>query len=269
MKRSIVTLGAVAAMTTAFWNQPVYRRYRLRSPHIKAGLKIIFLSDLHNSLYGKEQSRLVAMIDKAAPDLIFFGGDMADEKSDPWPVEALLKRLTGRYPMYYISGNHEYWMADTEGIHQMFRDYGVRVLLNETTRIETPYGQISLVGIEDGDSDLNTGYRTFTVKALEDAYRPEAMVGYKVLMAHRPDLIDLYRRHDFDLILSGHAHGGQARIPGILNGLYAPNQGFFPKYAGGHHALEKGDFIISRGLSFRAKMPRIFNPPEVVVITFG
>lgn len=268
MNKTLTTTGVALLLGAALWNQPIYRRYKLRNSHINEGLKILFLSDLHNTLYGEKQQRLVSMIDKEKPDLIFFGGDIADEKSPYWPVETLLQRLENRYPMYYITGNHEYWMDNTEAIHQMFRDYGVRVLMNETVQIDTEYGKLSVVGLVDPDSELNTGYRTFVAKVLAETYKPSKMDGCKVLLSHRPDFIDLYGTYDFDLILSGHAHGGQVRLPGILNGLYAPNQGFFPKYAGGHHRLGTTDFIISRGLSFKPKLPRIFNPPELVVIEF-
>ena len=89
---------------------------------------------------------------------------------------------------------------------------------------------------------------------------------YKVLLAHRPELIEVYKQGDFDLVLSGHTHGGQVRIPFILNGLYAPNQGWFPPYAGGMYDHGSLIHIVSRGVSFNPLLPRIFNPPEVVVI---
>jgi len=98
-------------------------------------------------------------------------------------------------------------------------------------------------------------------------YEPELMKGYKILLSHRPEHIHTYMNYDFDLILSGHSHGGQIRIPWLLNGLYCPNQGFLPKYAGGHYRIDATDFIVSRGLSFRKTLPRVMNPPEVVVIT--
>ena len=90
--------------------------------------------------------------------------------------------------------------------------------------------------------------------------------GYRILLAHRPEAIDEYRQMDFDLILSGHAHGGQWRIPGWINGVYAPGQGFFPRYAGGVYPLDDLVMIVSRGLSNNTWVPRIFNPPELVMI---
>ena len=89
---------------------------------------------------------------------------------------------------------------------------------------------------------------------------------FKILVAHRPELIELYKKYPFDLVVSGHAHGGQVRIPFLLNGLFAPNQGLFPKYAGGAYIHENLTHIVSRGLSFSPKLPRVFNPPEIVVV---
>ena len=90
--------------------------------------------------------------------------------------------------------------------------------------------------------------------------------GYRILLAHRPERFRTYQRFGFDLVLSGHSHGGQVRIPFILNGLYAPDQGWFPKYAGGVYRHGNMTHVVSRGLSYNEKLPRIFNPPEVVVI---
>ena len=268
MNKSIITAAAATMMTAAFWNQPVYRRYTVDSNKQVDGLKIVFISDLHNSSYGEGQKKLFKMIENEKPDLLFFGGDICDEKSHHSPVEILLKALEGKYPMYYVSGNHEYWMKNTSKVLQMFRDHGVRVLMDESVVIETAKGCISLLGLKDPENDLKIADRDVLARSLEASYDAHEMTGYKILLSHRPEHIKLYQTYDFDLILSGHAHGGQMRLPFLLNGLYAPNQGFFPKYAGGHHHLDGTDFIISRGLSFRAKLPRIMNPPELVVITF-
>jgi predicted MPP superfamily phosphohydrolase len=89
---------------------------------------------------------------------------------------------------------------------------------------------------------------------------------YKILIAHRPEMIENYKKYSFDLVLSGHTHGGQVRIPLIINGLYAPGQGVFPKYAGGIYTHGNLTHVISRGLSVNPRLPRIFNPPELVII---
>lgn len=89
---------------------------------------------------------------------------------------------------------------------------------------------------------------------------------FTVLLAHRPELLAKYAQFPLDLVVSGHAHGGQVRIPGVLNGLYAPNQGWFPKLAGGAYTQDGTTLIVSRGLAVRTRLPRIFNRPEVVLV---
>ncbi len=88
-----------------------------------------------------------------------------------------------------------------------------------------------------------------------------------MLLVHRPENYADYRKYAFDLVLCGHAHGGQWRIPGILNGLYAPSQGLFPKYAGGYYNEESVPMIVSRGLARESTIvPRFYNPPELVIV---
>ena len=104
--------------------------------------------------------------------------------------------------------------------------------------------------------------------SMEKAFRElDGISLYKILIAHRPENIETYKKYSFDLVLSGHTHGGQIRIPGIVNGLYAPNQGIFPKYAGGFYIHGHLTHIISRGLSKKFMLPRPGNPPELVIIT--
>lgn len=272
MKKKAMIIGGLitlAGFSAAVWNQPVYRCYDIDTKGRLSGLTAVVLTDLHNASYGKDSEKLLKMIKEASPDLIFMVGDMADEKSPEAPVVTFMDKLEGLCPIYYVTGNHEYWMDDTEEVHQMFRDHGVRVLINETVPVYTDYGTISLMGVDDPDSRLDISDRKAMTEFLESTYEPMKMTDYRLLLSHRPEFIDLYMTYKFDLILSGHAHGGQMRIPWLMNGLYSPNQGLFPKYAGGHYRMEDGrDFIVSRGLSFRRKLPRIFNPPEVVVIEF-
>ena len=266
MKRLISSIALLGAAMAVFWNRPTHRWYQIDSKGKVDGLRIVFLSDLHNSVYGKEQSKLIEMIHHAAPDVILFGGDIADERSTADGTVTLMEGIQGLCPMYYIPGNHEYWMKNTDEIFDMFRDYGVTVLLNDTVQIETDKGKLSMLGLKDPDSEMRHSYRKTMRRWLKESYKSEEMTNYRVLLSHRPDFIKSYLDYDFDLILSGHAHGGQVRIPGILNGLYAPNQGFFPKYAGGRYEFDETTFIVSRGLSYKKILPRVMNPPEMVVI---
>ena len=105
------------------------------------------------------------------------------------------------------------------------------------------------------------------VKQLEQLEKNRDKAAYSILLSHRPEYYETYKKYGYDLVLSGHAHGGQWRIPGILNGLYAPHQGLFPDYAGGAYDYPGGTLVVSRGLDrWGIKLPRIFNRPELVII---
>lgn len=124
-----------------------------------------------------------------------------------------------------------------------------------------------VAGVDDPDRKDYEDENYSQKASIQKAFAPlQEIAGYKILMAHRPELIETYLPFGFDLVVSGHSHGGQVRIPFLVNGLWAPDQGGFPKYAGGMYTHDKLTHIVSRGISFNPKLPRIFNPPEIVVI---
>lgn len=127
--------------------------------------------------------------------------------------------------------------------------------------------KLNICGISDPDCLRYTELNYSIPNQLKDAAVASENGNYSILLAHRPELINTYLHYDFDLILSGHAHGGQWRLPGIINGLFAPNQGFFPRYAGGQYKFDNSSMIVSRGLAREStRIPRIFNRPELVMI---
>ncbi len=252
---------------TVFWQEMMdhslnIRRYRIRSPKLVRGIRAVFLSDLHGSCYGERQKELLGCVDKVCPDVVFFGGDMADEIVPQENTDVLMKALGSRYSCYYVTGNHEFRKQRVREIKARFRSYGVHVLEGSFERIVLNGNRICICGVDDAVAGK---------KLLEEQLgRLKAVCGfrdYTVLLAHRPELIGRYLEAPYDLILSGHAHGGQWRIPGKLNGLFAPHQGLFPKYAGGMYRFGTARMVVGRGLTCeRPKIPRIFNPPEVVVL---
>ena len=245
------------------------RSYTISSPLIKDNteIRVVLISDLHSTIYGKNQEPLIRKIKKQNPDLIVLSGDIFDDDVPDTGTEMILSSVTSLAPVYYVTGNHEYWTWDIQRIKNTLKAYNVRVLSDEYVRINLGDNEIILAGIEDPHKKQygNPGYDQPGVMA--NTFRSlDEIAMYKILAAHRPENIDLYRRYSFDLVLSGHTHGGQARIPFLLNGLYAPNQGFFPKYAGGKYDFKDSTLIVSRGLSINPKLPRVFNPPEVVLV---
>jgi predicted MPP superfamily phosphohydrolase len=239
----------------------------VEAPLVKESvIKIVLISDLHSTIHGKDQSSLINKIIQQNPDLIVLVGDIFDNIDPMTGTQLLLSGISGIAPIYYVFGNHECWSDNIQGFKDELELYGVTILSDEYVRIEINGNEIILAGIEDPEKKFyDASYNQDRV--MEERFRElDEVSAYKILLAHRPERIAYYQNFSFDLILSGHTHGGQIRIPLIMNGLYAPNQGFFPKYGGGLYKHEKLVHIISRGLSINPKLPRIFNPPELVVI---
>lgn len=267
LSKIMLVAGFFKAMT---WHQPVYKKYKLEGKGYLKTIKIVFLSDLHNSIYGTHQSKLIKMIDQVKPDIVIAGGDMSDEKTLMSGSIELFEELCDKYPIYYVSGNHEHWMDKSDEIFNVFEELGMQRLENEAIQLTINNESVTLIGVNDPDSRLNYRAKDLLKSEIDEAMGDVTEEGYRILVSHRPEHIGLYKDYELDLVLSGHAHGGQVRIPRLLNGLYAPNQGFFPKYAGGYyHVNDQLDFVVGRGLSHKRKLPRIFNPPEVVVIEFN
>ena len=165
-----------------------------------------------------------------------------------------------------MTGNHEYWSHDFGSILQLFRSYGIIILNGSYNTVEINGQRLNICGITDPDAAIytDTANTQTQLEALKHAHDNGL---YTILLAHRPEKIETYLSYGFDLVLSGHAHGGQWRLPGLINGLYAPHQGFFPKYAGGEYRFDNTIMIVSRGLAREStRVPRIFNRPELVII---
>ena len=230
-------------------------RYTLVSRKVSKKVRIVQISDLHSCSYGKDMKNLINAVDAAEPDIIVLTGDIFDNRTDNKNSDTLLKAIAKKYPCYYVSGNHEYWGNMWDTLSRRAESLGITVLQGENVDIDG----ITICGAS-AKSDIGDSVKVCADNADTDSFN--------VLLAHFPENIDFYRSFGkFDLVLSGHAHGGQWRLPPFINGLYAPGQGFFPKYAGGRYDFDDTTFIVSRGLSRTMEhFPRIFNNPELVVI---
>ncbi|MCI8820991.1 MAG: metallophosphoesterase [Lachnospiraceae bacterium] len=254
----------------------VVRYYTEETGRVTGPVRLAVLTDLHSTFYGKEQEELVRTLEEQRPDAVLLVGDIADDQVPHRGTEVLLAAIGNQYPCFYVTGNHEYWSGEEEEIKKLIASYGAEVLEGESRLLTTAGQEIWICGVDDPD-----GY------GQRHRYDPEAMAEwenqlmrcrlaldgehYAVLMTHRPELVSYYTHTEedelpgFDLVTAGHAHGGQVRIPGILNGLLAPNQGWFPGYAGGRYVLGDTVMIVSRGLC-RNLLPRVFNRPELVIV---
>jgi len=242
------------------------RRYEIPAKSLNKPLRIVLLADHHSSPYGNKQVRLLEEIHATEPDLILLAGDMVDDKR-PYVRTTQLYQGLRNYPVYYVIGNHECRRTDMAAMKALAESYGITVLTDETMTAEINGIPLLFGGIDDLEK---TWHRepTFDHNAvMERVFAPvKSAPGYGILIAHRPELIKTYTRYGFDLVVSGHAHGGQVRIPGLLNGLFSPGQGLFPRWAGGVYRHGSTTHVVSRGLSKTIFPPRIFNRPEIVVI---
>ncbi len=247
----------------------VIRRYEVEAEQITAPVRLAVLTDFHGCDYGPDGKELVDVVVQEAPDAILLVGDMFSADGDVTEELRMFAALAEIAPTYYVTGNHEFWELDVPALLPKIAATGVTVLTDAGVVVELNGQRISLCGIHDQSAIHYLGADK-TIKRVRDAVSQADGEAYTILLTHRPELAWVYETSKcVDLIFAGHAHGGQVRIPGLLNGLYAPDQGWFPEYAGGQYALEGMTMIVSRGLSaqWQRSIPRVFNPPEILLVT--
>ena len=243
----------------------ILRTYTVASPKLTVEVRLAVVTDFHSS---DNADDVVAMVASCAPDAVLLVGDMFDDDIANRPTErtlSLMRQLSAQYPCYYVSGNHEAWTGEMDALYQQTEEAGVTVLRMSSGVLTVRGQRIALCGIPDPYEMVFSGAPD-TEEQLRQALEDVDSADFTVLLAHRPELLTKYAQFPLDLVVSGHAHGGQVRIPGVLNGLYAPNQGWFPKLAGGAYTQGGTTLIVSRGLAVRTRLPRIFNRPEVVLV---
>lgn len=255
----------VALALIALDERLILRTYTVVSPKLTAEVRLAVVTDFHSS---DNADDVAAMTASCAPDAVLMLGDMFDDDTANRPTErtlSLMRQLSAQYPCYYVSGNHEAWTGEMDALYQQTEEAGVTVLRMSSGVLTVRGQRIALCGIPDPYEMVFSGAPD-TEEQLRQALEDVDSADFTVLLAHRPELLAKYAQFPLDLVVSGHAHGGQVRIPGVLNGLYAPNQGWFPKLAGGAYTQDGTTLIVSRGLAVRTRLPRIFNRPEVVLV---
>lgn len=259
-------LAILVALTLIALNERlILRTYTVVSPKLTAEVRLAVVTDFHSS---DNADDVVAMVASCAPDAVLMVGDMFDDDTANRPTErtlSLMRQLSALYPCYYVSGNHEAWTGEMDELYQQTEEAGVTVLRMSSGVLTVRGQRIALCGIPDPYEMVFSGAPD-TEEQIRQAMENVDSADFTVLLAHRPELLAKYAQFPLDLVVSGHAHGGQVRIPGVLNGLYAPNQGWFPKLAGGAYTQDGTTLIVSRGLAVRTRLPRIFNRPEVVLV---
>lgn len=228
------------------------------------GYRIVQISDLHNKDF---HGRLIKKIRSFAPDIIVITGDILDSyHTKPQVAAEFAENAVEIAPVYYITGNHESRLEIYSEFRKTLENIGVTVLDCKGVTLEKNGGEIFLAGMDDltffGSTVLNEDTLIFTEKLNALAGEKGERTG--ILLSHRPELFDVYVQSGFELVFTGHAHGGQIRLP-FVGGILTPNQGFFPEYDAGLFEEENTNMIISRGLGNSIFPFRIGNRPEIVV----
>ena len=243
-----------------------YSVFSSRLPKGFEGFRIAQISDLHNTEFGKDNEKLLNALREAEPDIILLTGDLIDCRNLNIPVAVSFTEAAGRIaPCYFAAGNHEARIPELPELLLGLEGAGVTVLRNEKIRLSRNGDTIALVGVDDPTFQvdyINGDCRPVMKEALTCLMKEEQ--NYAVLLSHRPELFPIYRDFSVDLTFSGHAHGGQFRLP-FIGGIIAPNQGLFPKYDAGVFTENGCSMVVSRGLGPSIIPLRIGNRPELVV----
>ena len=281
MKKKRITAVLLAAAVLAgfcIWqnNDLTVSRSQVMSGRIPAefdGYTIVQVSDLHNKEFGRGQRRIMSKIAEQNPDVIVITGDMIDSRNtDVGAALDFAKKAAELAPCYYVPGNHENRIPEAyEELKTGLRESGVTILENEAVELERDGKVITLMGVLD--PIFNVGKTDEAGNILEDERlvmegqlkNLDSLNRFTILLSHRPEMLDIYAAAGINLVFTGHAHGGQWRLPG-LGGIIAPGQGFFPAYTEGAHTAGDTTMYVSRGLGNSLMPIRIFNRPELVVV---
>ena len=251
----VLVLGVIYLFVRRENNRLVTSQYYVPSD-VKDDLTIVQLSDIHSKRFGPNNEKLIAQIKPLVPDMIVITGDMVHKWGDNVPAFvdslAVLQKIA---PVYAIPGNHEARIDEWPVLRDMLRKAGIRVIENDVAIFSKGGQRVSILGLNEAtDPDIDQLFE-----------RLNEIGGFRIVLSHFPLKFEEYQKYKFDLQLSGHAHGGQWRLP-IIGGLYSPDQGLFPHYDAGMFEADDRVMVVSRGLGNSEFPLRLFNYPEVVCV---
>ena len=277
-KKTILILTIAAAILLllliwSIWSTTALQLtgYTVQSPELPdafQGFRIAQISDLHNAEFGSDNEKLLSLLRSSQPDIIAITGDFIDSRRTDIAVAlAFAEEAVEIAPCYYVTGNHE--SRDKEAYAQLksgLLTLGVTVLENDRIPLERDGETITILGIQDPSFEADH-WRVMEADVVEKYLNPLSQEsGFSLLLSHRPEFMELYARYGIDLVLCGHVHGGQFRLP-FLGGIFGPGQGFFPEYDGGLYEKADTQMIVSRGIGNSIIPLRFNNRPEVALIT--
>ena len=276
-KKKFIFLAVVAAVliTLVIWiawgntalELNTYTVTSARLPECFDGYRIAHVSDLHNAEMGEDNEKLLTMLREADPDMIAITGDLIDSRNTNVEIALQFAQEAMKIaPCYYLSGNHEARVNEYEELKTGLISAGVIILEDTQTEISIEEQTITLIGVNDPSfqTDYLFGDSETVINSKLTELHTDGEV-FTILLSHRPELFDTYAEHDLDLVLSGHAHGGQFRLP-FIGGVVAPNQGLFPEYDAGIYTDGNTNMLVSRGVGNSILPFRINNRPEVILI---
>ena len=276
-KKLMIVLAVVTSLLTAliFWiawgntalQLNTYTVSSDKLPIAFDGYRIAHVSDLHNAEMGRDNASLINVLKKAEPDIIAITGDLIDSRNTDVEIALQFAEETIKIaPCYYVTGNHEARVSEYDDLKNGLTELGVIVLENERIDLDQNGETITLIGIND--PSFESDYLFDDSEAVVKTHLQELMNesdGFTLLLSHRPELFEIYANSEVDLVLSGHAHGGQFCLP-FIGGMVAPNQGLFPKYDAGLFTEKNTNMIVSRGIGNSIIPFRFNNRPEVILI---
>lgn len=230
------------------------------------GYRIAQISDLHNAEFGRDNSKIIRILEAEQPDIIVFTGDIIASNRPNFDIALNFARQAMEIaPCYYVTGNHEAYFGEAcTGFENKLAETGVIVLHDEIIKLTKGNESIQLIGLDDPRFGSEEPQDPCSI--LENKLREMNLTeGFKVLLSHRPDAFDACVENEIDMVLSGHVHGGQFRLP-FIGGLLDPSRGIFPKYDSGVYTKSKTTMIVSRGIGNSIIPVRINNRPEVVIV---
>jgi len=245
-------------------NRLVSKEFEVFSPNLPAqfdGFRIALVADLHAKEFGENNKKLFKYVAEANPDIIAVVGDVLDDKNQDDYARNPFLGLTDIAPVYYVAGNHEWACGAMKYLPQLLSECGVTYFSNSFTILKNGEAEILLAGREDPNSRSDLEPAESFWQRLNDA----ADGRYTLLLSHRNKTPEFYYPSGADLVLSGHAHGGQIRLP-FTDGLIDASRQWFPKYTSGAYEYGEMTLFVSRGLGNSVPFPRLFNPPDLPVI---
>lgn len=230
------------------------------------GFTIVQISDLHNATFGEGNVKLLSMIKNNEPDIIVVTGDVVDSRRTNIEIaKDFFEKAVEIAPVYYVTGNHEARIGDNyDELYDFIKESDVTLLENEKAVISKGEDEICICGITDPTfAPDNVIEEEFIASRYIDGLFEKG--SFNILLAHKPEFFDIYAEKNFDLVFSGHAHGGQFRFP-FVGGVFAPGQGLFPKYDSGLYEKDNTSMIVSRGIGNSIIPLRLFNRPEIITV---